>query len=346
MADSLEAQTHESGFSTTSQAEFGALTEPFRRELRTHCYRMMGTIQEAEDMVQEALLRAWQRRSTLESPVKLRAWLYKIATNVCLDALRQRRRRVVPLTRQDRSTLAEPIPADVNEPIWLEPYPDDYLPDLTNSPEAAFLARERVALAFVTAIHLLPPRQRAILILRDVLNWEAQEVGDFLGISVAAVKSALHRARTTLASHNRTANLVTHGVNATDIAVQSQLDAYVTAWQTADIESFLQLLKEDATFSMPPIPAWYQGRQTIKELVLKTVFSGQAHSRWHLLSTHANGQPAFGLYRRTEQPTIYVAYGIQVLTFRDSQIADVITFRGQHLFPPFKLALSVEFDPH
>jgi len=322
---------------TIDQQEFGALTEPHRRELYVHCYRMMGSVQDAEDMVQDTFLKAWRRRETFEGRASFRAWLYKIATNVCLDALEKRTRRVIPFTREGVSSLDQPIPPDVKEPIWLEPFPDEWLAWDDVGPDGHYVERENITLAFIAVLHLLPPRQRAVLILRDVLEWEASEVADLLGVTVASVKSALHRARQTMTAHER-ANLEGIAPQTLDHARQSLLENYVRAWQTADINGLLALLREDATFSMPPIPSWYQGRTTIGGLVRKTIFAGDSSGRWRLLPTRANGQIAFGLYRRDEAHGIYSAYGIQVLTFSDDgQIADIITFRHPTLIAAFKL---------
>src|SRR5579871_6399888 len=188
--------------STLDQAEFGARIETYRRELRVHCYRMMGSIHDADDMVQETFLRAWRRRETIEDPSALKAWLYKVATNVCLDALKSRPKRRVPITHGNEGTLAEPIPAEIIEPIWLEPYPDTQLPLVDgHTPEDLIIAREHVTLAFIVALHRLPPRQRAVLLLRDVLDWSANEVAVLLNTTISAVKSALHRARAILADY-------------------------------------------------------------------------------------------------------------------------------------------------
>ncbi len=325
---------------TIDEQAFSTLTEPYRRELYVHCYRMMGSVQDAEDMVQEAFLRAWRRRDSYEGRASLRAWLYKIATNVCLDALDKRTRRVVPFTRGEASTLEQPIPMDVNEPIWLEPFPDEMLVWDDAGPDGYTTARENITLAFITVLHLLPPRQRAVLILRDVLEWEASEVADLLGVTVASVKSALHRARETMAHHKR-ANLEGTAPQTLDAARQSQLAEYVRAWQTADINGLTALLREDATFSMPPIPSWYQGRATIAGLLGKTIMGGEANGRWHLIPTRANGQIGFGLYRR-EANGVYSAYAIQVLTFgEDGSIADIITFRSPGLVAKFGLPENV-----
>lgn len=327
--------------SEIDQPEFGALVERYRREIQAHCYRLMGSVHDAEDMAQETFLRAWHRRETYEGRASLRAWLYRIATNVCLDALRKRPKRFVPSTREAVSTLAEPIPPEVREPIWLEPYPDDLLFSDWHNPEEQVSARENISLAFIAALHLLPPRQRAVLILRDVLDWQASEVAALMDTSIAAVKSSLHRARSTLTEHRYRPE----DDRALDAERQARLDDYLRAWEAADIEMLVRLLNDDATFSMPPIPSWYRGRETIRGLVLKTVFGGQAQGRWRLLTTCANRQPAFGLYRQAEDHGLYTAYGIQVLTFQHGLIADITTFRTPALFPYFKLPPTLDSAP-
>jgi len=325
--------------------EFSALTEPHRRELQVHCYRMLGALQDAEDLVQETLLRAWQRRETYAGRASVRVWLYKIATNLCLDTLERRKRRTLPIARQKAATLDEPIPPAFNEPIWLEPFPDTLLVADELTPEAHFSRRESISLAFLVLLQQLPPRQRAVLILRDVLDWPASEVADLLALTVPAVKSLLFRARQTLAPQTNGIT-VDDGLDwastaPPDAATRALLNRYTTAWEKADIDALVTLLKEDATFSMPPIPAWYCGRDTIGGLVAKTVFSGQAQGRWRLQPTHANGQFAFGVYRVGEtggvSDGVYHAYGIQVIKLERSQIADITTFRVPALLPKFNL---------
>jgi len=328
--------------SVIDQHEFGAMTEPHRRELQAHCYRMLGSVHDAEDMVQETFLRAWRRRETFEGRASFRAWLYKIATNVCLDALDKRPRRVVPITHQAQSTLDEPIPPAVTEPIWIEPYPDDLLAADDLSPEGYIAARENITLAFIAALHLLPPRQRAVLLLRDVLDWQASEVAELLDLTVPAVKSALHRARTTLAAQGYLLGSTVVAPPTLDKAAQSQLDDYMRAWETGDANALMALLKADATFSMPPIPSWYCGREVVGGLVAKTIFAGDARGRWRLYPTRANGQLAFGLYRHDPERDLYTAYGVQVLTIDSAQIADITTFRVPSLAPYFKLPATLE----
>jgi RNA polymerase sigma-70 factor (ECF subfamily) len=329
------------------QEEFGARVETYRQELGAYCYRMMGSIQDAEDMAQETFLRAWRRHEALEEPSSLRAWLYAIATNACLDALKRRPRRLVPVMLGAASTLTEPIPQKILEPIWLEPYPDPLL--LTGderNPEELVIEREHIALAFIVALHLLPPRQRAVLLLRDVLDWPASEVAAFLDTTVPAVKSALHRARAILADHYKDHHAPTANPGwKLDGATQQQLSAYVGAWEAADGAALARLLKEDATFSMPPIPAWYRGREAIRALVAHTVFSGDAQGRWRLLPTVANGQVAFGLYRQAETTSLYRAYGIQVVTLSGRTVSDITTFIDAELFARFNLPSTISLAP-
>jgi RNA polymerase sigma-70 factor (ECF subfamily) len=329
------------------QEEFGARVEMYRQELGAHCYRMMGSLQDAEDLVQETFLRAWRRRETLEEATSLRAWLYAIATNACLDALKRRPKRLAPVMLGAASTLAEPIPQKILEPIWLEPYPDALLlASGERNPEELVIEREHIALAFIVALHLLPPRQRAVLLLRDVLEWPASEVAGFLDTSVSAVKSALHRARAIMSDYYSS-----HQAPAADPgwkldgAAQQQLNAYISAWEAADGAALAHLLKEDATFSMPPIPAWYRGREAIRALVARTVFSGEAQGRWRLLPTAANGQVAFGLYRQTETANLYQGYGIQVVTLSGRMVSDIITFIDARLIARFDLPPTLSTVP-
>jgi RNA polymerase sigma-70 factor (ECF subfamily) len=329
--------------------EFSAITEPHRRELQVHCYRMLGVLQDAEDLVQETLLRAWQRRETYAGRASVRVWLYKIATNLCLDTLERRKRRTLPVVRQQATTLDEPIPPDFNEPIWLEPFPDILLASEEMMPEARFSMRESISLAFLVLLQQLPPRQRAVLLLRDVLDWQASEVAELLDLTVPAVKSLLFRARRTLAPQTDAigADGALDGASIVppDAATRALLHRYTTAWENADIDTLVALLKADATFSMPPIPAWYRGRKTIGGLVAKTVFSGNAQGRWRLQPTHANRQLAFGVYRVGETDDVsdgvYHAYGIQVVKLEGMQIADITTFRVPALVPKFNLPMTL-----
>ncbi len=278
------------------QESFSALVEPFRPALRAHCYRMLGSLQEAEDAAQETLWRAWQKRESYAGRAPVRSWLYKIATNLCLDALRQRPKRTLPVVRDESAASpSDPIPAGVEEPIWLEPCPEEWLMAEEADPEAQVTRRESVTLAFMASLHLLPPRQRAVLILRDVLEWQASEVAELLDQTVPSVKSALHRARATLAEHYKGKQVESLSLSALEASLQEQLQRYVQAWETADVEGLLALLKADATFSMPPIPSWYQGKESIGKLVGATIFSGPARGRWRARSRPGRGTRGFGL---------------------------------------------------
>lgn len=323
--------------------EFSRLTEPYRRELQLHCYRLLGSLHEAEDLVQETLLRAWRRLDSYEGRASFRAWLYKIATNACLDSLDQRTRRALPVALFPAANPAEPVVPPSIDPIWLEPFPDEQLPEtMTSGPEARYAIRESISLAFLTALQLLPPRQRAVLILRDVLDWRASEVAELLEMTVSAANSALHRARTTLAQNYHTGEVdsaISPSAGENELAL---LNRYMQAWESADMPALIALLKEDAILSMPPSSSWYQGRDTIAAFLATAAFGGTAAGRWRALVTHANGQPAIAFYQRDEADGTYRAFAIQVLTFDHTRIADMTTFMNPTLFPYFGLPPEIK----
>jgi RNA polymerase sigma-70 factor (ECF subfamily) len=321
------------------EQSFSALSEPHRRELQAHCYRLLGGLQEAEELVQETLLRAWQRRATYAGRGPLRAWLYKIATNLCLDSLARRPRRSLPVARQSPNDRDDPIPPAITEPIWLEPFPDELLAPDELGPEARYSLQESVTLAFMTALHLLTPRQRAVLILSDVLDWPAAETAELLGVSVPAVKSALHRARATLGHHYH-APAETLSPRSLDAGRRGQLEQYVRAWEAADVGALTSRLLAEASFSMPPTPAWYQGRDNISAFLARTIFSAPNRGLWRLHPTRANGQQAYGLYRMQEG--VFRAYGLQVVTFRGDGILDITNFNDSALLGYFGLRASLE----
>jgi RNA polymerase sigma-70 factor, ECF subfamily len=304
------------------QMAFETLVGAYRGELLVHCYRMLGSFNDAEDLVQETLLRAWEKRSTLTSPASYRAWLYRIATNLCLDRLRSAPRRALPPQTHpmgDPSGHSSSTP--VREPIWLEPFPDDLLADHQTDPEVHAERSEQTTLAFLMALQHLTPAQRAILLLRDVLEWEAREVASWLNLSVAAVNSGLQRARRALEprhlhSEQETPPLTPH--------LQSLLNRYVTCWEQADIPGLVGLLREDAWFTMPPLPLWFQGRATIATWLATTIFLPGRSFR--LLPTHANGSPALGLYRRQNEEEAHQLLGMMVLGMEGEQIGCVVGF--------------------
>lgn len=329
------------------QIEFSRLAEPHRRELQVHCYRILGSLHDAEDLVQETMLRAWRRLDTYEGRASFRAWLYKIATNACLDALDRRPRRSLP---DGRSLPTSTRAADPSQPpdspladlVWLEPLPDDLIADSDESPETRYTARESVTLAFLAALQALPPRQRAVIILCDVLDWRANETADCLGLTVSAVNSALHRARVTLAKHY-------HGQGrevvkrAQDAHTRDLLDRYLRAWEAADVVALVGLLKEDATFAMPPTPSWHRGREAIRQILTIVAFAGDPRGRWRLIPTRANGSLALGVYQRTETDEGYHGFGIQVLTTVDGEaFSDVTTFLDPGLLPLFNLPAELK----
>ena len=316
-----------------------SLIEPYRRELQLHCYRLLGSLHDAEDVVQETMLRAWQRFDTFKGVSSLRTWLYTIATNACLDALKKRPPRTLPAAAYPALDPLSPIAPAITEPIWLEPFPDSWLTEAADNPAAHYTRRESVSLAFLTALQLLPPRQRAILLLSDVLDWRAVEIARLLEISVSAVKSALHRARVTLEKHYSTEKREMAQVCPADAATNVLLSRYVHAWETDDIAGLVALLKEDAILSMPPVPSWYRGREAIRAILLAVVFRSEVQHRWRLYPTRANGQPAFVVYRVDEATRCYRAFSVQVVTLDGSrlprQIAQVTAFLGPSLVTSF-----------
>jgi len=317
-----------------SREDFGALVEPFRRELLVHSYRMVGSFHDAEDLVQETLLRAWRHRHTFEGRAPLRAWLYKIATNASLDLLRRRPRRLLPEATLSPGDPGRPAEPPSGEPIWLEPFPDDLLADPAEIPEVRYAARESITLAFMTALQALTPRQRAVLILRDVLGFRAREVASLLGLTLPTVNSLLHRARVTLSRRYRP-DPPAATIAAPTGAISAVLDRYVRAWENGDVDGLVALLKEDATVSMPPSPSWFAGREAIRAFTAEHIFVRP--NTWRLVPTRANAQPAFALYQRSGAG-LYRAFGIQVLTIRGGRIAGITTFISPDLVGRFGLA--------
>jgi len=318
---------------------FEQLAEPFRRELKLHCYRMLGSVHEAEDLVQETYLRAWRNFDHFEERGSFRAWLFRIATNACLDALasRDRRRRFLPDRRFPSSDqMPDGIPAD--EVAWIDPYPDSELEgvlDSTPNPEARYASREAVQLAFVAAIQQLPPRQRAALLLSDVLGWKVSEVATLLGGSTASINSVLQRARTTIAKgHPGQENLRNPLPNPAQLRL---LRRYLKAWEELDVESFVALLKEDAVYTMPPLSQWYAGRQSIREFF---EWAWKGYDGYRLLPTAANGQPAFAAYARFDAKAPWTVHSIHVLSLQHEAISRLTLFvkpSSPRLFQAFGL---------
>ena len=320
---------------------FDALARPLRKELLLHCYRMLGSLHEAEDMVQEALLRAWRAIDRFEPHASFRAWLYKIATNACLDVLRVKGARTFPTSVYPAANPLEPVAHGADEVQWLEPFPDASLLDSSNDPEEHYARREFISLAFIAALQRLPRRQRAALILCDVLDWRAIEVADMLGMTVPAVNSALHRARTTMAKHPSTKG----ALPPTDQRLVSLVSEFVEAMESRDLPRLLALLTADARWIMPPLSTWYQGRDAIGTFVATRVFAADARgiARRRIL-TRANGQPALAIYHQSPVRPVCEAFALQVLTIDETswQISEVTTFLTPGLFPAFGLPKEIQ----
>jgi RNA polymerase sigma-70 factor (TIGR02960 family) len=299
------------------QATFASLVEPHRRELHVHCYRMMGSFEEAEDLVQETLLRAWRARERFVGGPLFRAWLYRIATNTCLDALRRRSRRPVEV-----SSFAE-VP-------WLQPYPDSLLDEIPSSeeePGAVVVAKETIELTFLAVIQALPPLQRAVLILRDVLEWSARETAEILETSVAAVNSALQRGRATVQKHpsRRPERPATE-------EERRLLEGFIDTHERGDTEAAIALLREDVRVTMPPHPWLFEGIQPVRELMASAEGTGE----WRLVPTRANRMPTAASYLRQPGDTEFRAFKLDVLRVEGGRIAEVTTFDST-LFPAFGL---------
>ncbi|GHO51158.1 RNA polymerase subunit sigma-70 [Ktedonospora formicarum] len=303
------------------QKAFEILVNAYRSELLVHCYRMVGSLSDAEDLVQEALVQAWEKRATLTSPQSYHSWLYRIATNLCLNRLTRAPRRSLPSESYPQSDPSRPTPPRLREPIWLEPFPDELLAESGAEPESRALSRERITLAFLIALQHLTPTQRAILLLREVLEWPTAEVAEWLHLSVPAVNSALQRARHALRQRDAgsEAEMVLPHFHLQDL-----LDRYVAAWEEADIPGLVALLREDAWFSMPPLPFWVQGRLDIATVYQTYLFTPARE--WRLLPTRANGSPAFGIYYQEAGIGDYLLFGLVVLGVERGQIVSLVAF--------------------
>jgi RNA polymerase sigma-70 factor (TIGR02960 family) len=316
---------------------FRELTEPYLRELQVHCYRMLGSVQDAEDALQNTLLSAWQGLGGFEERASLRTWLYRIATHRCLDARRAGRRRLAK--EWDVPGVEPPEPTRLGEVVWLQPLPDALLAGAIDGPlgpEARYEQTEAVSLAFVTALQVLPPRQVAVLILRDVLGFHASEVADMLEASVESVNSALKRARVGLQRHRPEAAGHEPPPAAGSPAEHALVAKFVRAWQSADLDAVVALLTDDVFMSMPPMPFEYQGRQVVARFCASLFDAGR---RFDLVPTRANGQPAFGAYLRTPTGISHGA-GLYVLTLTGDRIRAMTRFENTVL-PWFGLPRSL-----
>jgi RNA polymerase sigma-70 factor (ECF subfamily) len=305
---------------------FTRLVEPHRGELQAHCYRMLGSVHDAEDALQDGLLRAWRGLAKFEGRSSLRSWLYRIATNTCLDLISKRPKRVLPVDYGPPIDPHDGPHLPLAETVWVEPYPDETL-DLEDgyaAPEARYEQREAVELAFIAALQHLPATQRAVLILREVLGFSAKEVAETLETSAASVNSALQRARK--AVDERTPELSQQATlrSLGDDGVREVVRGYLDAWDRGDIDGVVAMLTDDACFSMPPAPSWHKGRKQLTEFLGVGPLSGDW--RWRHIYVRASCQPTLAFYCWDESAASYLAFALNVLTIRDRRISDVTAF--------------------
>jgi RNA polymerase sigma-70 factor (TIGR02960 family) len=319
------------------EAAFEQLVSPYRREMHVHCYRILGSVADAEDALQETLTAAWQGLPRFEARASIRTWLYRIATTRCLNMLRSARRR----PPMDLATDVEaPEPTRLGEVVWLEPYPDvllNDLPDRTSGPEARYEAREAISLAFVTALQLLPPRQRATLILRDVLDYSAREVAELLDTTEQSVTSALKRARTTVARELPDSDRPPPPPGSA--AEQDLVSRLVRAFEDSDVEGMVALMTDDSWVRMPPVPLEYQGKDLARRFFATVAF--RQGRRYRLVPTRANGQPAFAVYLRDPVTNLARAFGIFVVTLVGDRVSAITRFDNAVL-PRFGMPRTIE----
>ncbi len=317
---------------------FEALIEPYRHELLAHCYRILGSYEDAEDMLQETFLRVWKNLDSYEGRASLRAWLYRIATNACLDGLDERKRRGLPRDLYRRGDPSQPLPVASKEATWVEPFPEDLIDDQPETyPEARYDQRESITLAFVAALQVLPGRQRAALLLRDVMGWSTEEAAAILGISSSAINSLIERARLGLKG---TKELHSLAINPINEPYASLLARYVSAWEKADTAALVAILREDVALTMPPLPVWFGGRADVGNFLENWLFKRGEPVRVRLVPVRSNGSPAFAVYQmdRNEQ---FRAAGLHILTIEKDEITvidDFLTSNGR-LFDRFGLPL-------
>ncbi len=305
---------------------FAELVAPYRGELHAHCYRMLGSLYDADDALQETMVRAWRGLSRFQGRSSLRSWLYTIATNVCLTQIARRPKRVLPIDFAPSASGDEPPGRPVTESVWLEPYPDETMAieDGFAAPEARYEQREAVELAFVAALQHLAPNQRAVLILREVLGFSAKETAVMLDTSVASVNSAMQRARAAVAERVPERSQQTALRVLGDDGLEELVGKYVDAWERCDVDAFAALLVQDATFAMPPLATWYRTRDEIARWAQSFPLSGAW--RWRTVLTRANGQASLAFYAWDEAAAAYLPFALNVLSFRERLVSDVTAF--------------------
>jgi RNA polymerase sigma-70 factor (ECF subfamily) len=300
---------------------FRSLVEPYRTELHAHCYRMLGSAHDADDALQDALLRAWRGLAKFERRSSLRSWLYRITTNACLDLIASRARRLLPADHGPAAGAGDDLGEPLTESVWVEPYADEQQ-DGYATPEARYERRESVELAFIAALQHLPATQRAALILRDVLGFSAREAAGILETTVASVNGALRRARKAAAERlpDRSQQATLRALG--DDGIREIAERYIDAWERGDVDAILALLAEDATFSMPPLPTWYRGHEAIAAFLTRYALQ----DRWRLLPARANGQLAFACYAWDAEQGSYTALSLDVLSLDGTRATEVTSF--------------------
>jgi RNA polymerase sigma-70 factor, ECF subfamily len=313
--------------------------ETYRRELTGYCYRMLGSGSEAEDAVQETMVRAWRNLDKLSARAALRSWMYRIATNVCYDMLQGAQRRARPMDLGEYTTADSQLDGGLPEHAWVGPVPDARVMPADGDPAEMAAARETLRLAFVAALQHLPPKQRAVLILREVLRWQASEVAELLDTTTVSVNSALQRARATLDELNLDAD---GPATAPDQEQQDLLTRYVDAFERYDITALVKLLQDDVTFQMPPFKLWLRGPEQVGRWMLG---QGIACKDAKLLTTSANGRPAVGIYKPTGEGGVFEPFNLAVLEISGHRITAIDNFLFPELFPQFGLPERLEAEP-
>jgi RNA polymerase sigma-70 factor, ECF subfamily len=320
---------------------FARLTEPHRRALHAHCYRMLGSVADAEDALQETLLRAWRGLASFEGRSSLRSWLYAIATNACLRAIERRPKRVLPIDYAPAADPHDGLGEPLVESVWVEPYPDETvgLEDAFAGPEARYEQRESVELAFIAALQHLPARQRAVLILRDVLGFSAREAAGILETTPTGVDSALQRAHKAVDERlpERSQQAVLGSLD--DQRLREIVDRYVDAFERGDVDAVVSMLAADGAMTMPPLPTWYRGREAVAVFLSSDVHRDK---RWRIVPTRANGQLAFGNYRLDAEGATFEPRSLSVFTLVPEGIAEITTFLDPGLPPLFGLPDHIE----
>jgi RNA polymerase sigma-70 factor (ECF subfamily) len=326
-----------------SEDAFRRLVEPYRKELHAHCYRMLSSVHDADDALQDALLRAWRGLKKFEGRSSIRTWLYRIATNACLDLISRRPKRMLPIDHGPAAGVGDDLGEALIESLWVEPYPDEVLgiEDGYLSPEARYERRESLELAFMVALQHLPATQRAVLILRDVLGFSARETAEILDTTVPSVNGALQRARKAAAGRlpDQSQQVALRALG--DDGLRKVVKRYVDAWEQGDVDAILAMLAEDATFTMPPLPTWYRGHDAIASFLVRYAL----RDRWRLVPARANGQPAFGCYAWDADAGSHTALSLDVLTLEDARVIAVTSFVTPHARGPARERFAADvFD--